>query len=131
MLQQPLRGKVVVPAVLCRHVPAHRISQAIVHVEQVRHFERIGNRLFRNALCHHRAHIFGAQVQVIERHLFEKAKYGAQPFVDGRAGVVVENLLCEAIVVKSGRRDRGVGAGSKDAGVQARYERCEQLALPD
>ena len=82
-------------------------------------------------LGQHRANVVGAEVLVIECHLLEKAQYGPQPIVDRRADVVIEDLLCKVVVVKSGRRDRGVGVRSKGAGVEARDERREQLALAD
>jgi len=40
-------------------------------------------------------------------------------------------LLGEAIVVKGGRRDRGVGVRSKGAFVQARDESRKQFTLAD
>jgi hypothetical protein len=43
--------------------------------------------------------------------------------------VVVEYLLGQSGVVESGRRDRGVGIGSKMTLVQTRHERGEQLAF--
>jgi hypothetical protein len=45
--------------------------------------------------------------------------------------MLVEHLLDERITLERGRRDRGVGVGSKPTLIQARYERGEQLALAD
>jgi hypothetical protein len=56
---------------------------------------------------------------VSESHFFEKAQHRTQPFVDWRAGIVVEDLLREVLVAKGGRRDRGVGVRSKGALVDA------------
>jgi hypothetical protein len=56
---------------------------------------------------------------VRERHLFEKTEHRTQSFVDGRAGIVIEDVLREVSVVKGGRRDRGVALRSKGAFVQA------------
>ena len=66
-----------------------------------------------------------------ERHLFKKTEHRTQSFVDRCGGVVLEDLLCEAIVVKGGRRDRGVGVRSKGAFVQARDESRKQFTLAD
>jgi hypothetical protein len=56
---------------------------------------------------------------VREGHLVKKTQHCTQPFVDWRTGIVIEDLLCEVIVVKGGRRDRGVGVRSKGALVHA------------
>jgi hypothetical protein len=54
-----------------------------------------------------------------ECHLFEKTQHRTQSFIDRRADIVLEDLLREVIVVKGGRRDRGVGVRSKGAVVHA------------
>jgi hypothetical protein len=56
---------------------------------------------------------------VSEGHLFKKTQHRTQPLVDRRGGIVVEDLLREMIVAKSGRRDRGVGVRSKGTFVHA------------
>jgi len=55
---------------------------------------------------------------VVERHLGEETERGAQPLVDSRRGVVVEDLFRQAVILKRGRRDRGVGIRSKVALIQ-------------
>jgi hypothetical protein len=68
---------------------------------------------------------------VVERHFLEQPQRGAQLLVDGRRGVVVENLLRQRVASERGCRDRGMGVGSKQALIQARHERGEQLTLGD
>ena len=112
-------------------MPPHRVSETIVHVEQKRDLQGLGDRRFRHALGEDGSHIVGAEALVSEGHLFKQTQHSTQSFVDRRAGIVLEDLLREVVVVKSGRRDRGVGVRSKGAGVEARDERREQLALAD
>ena len=131
MPQQPFRGHVVVPTFPFGHVPTHRVSEAIVDVEQKCDFQRLGDGVSRHALRQHRAHIVGTELLVVERHLFEKAQHCTQSLVDGRGPIVIEDLPCEMFVVKGGRRDRGVGVRSKETCVQARHERRKQLTLAD
>lgn len=119
VLQQSFCGDVVVPALLVGDVPPHRVSETIVDIEQKRDLQRLGDRRFRDAFCEDGAHIVGAETLVSEGHLFKKTQHRTQSFVDRRAGIVVEDLLREMIVVKSGRRDRGVGVRSKGTFVHA------------
>ena len=79
----------------------------------------------------HGSDVFGLKAVVVKRHLGEEPEGGAQPLVDGRRGVVVEDLFGQRFIVESGRRDRGVGVGSKMAPIQPRDESRKQLALSD
>src|ERR1043165_2971458 len=60
VVQQPLPGLQVVRAV--RQLPAQRVGQAIIRVEQEGDVERIADRVLGDTVGHHRAHL-------VRRHL--------------------------------------------------------------
>jgi hypothetical protein len=127
--EKSLRRRLVVAAGARRNVPAHRIGQPVVDVEQKRNFQSVPDSLFGDAGAHHRPDIFGREIAVIERHLLEQPQRRSQLLVNRRVRVVVQHPLGQRVVSKGGRRDRGVSVGSKQTLVQPRDERGEQLAL--
>jgi hypothetical protein len=66
---------------------------------------------------------------VVQRHLLEQTQRGAKLLTDRRRGVVIQDLFDEDITFESGRRDRGVGVGSKVTPVHPRHECREQFTL--
>jgi hypothetical protein len=98
--EQLFRPDFVIPAGPRRHIPAHRVGQSIVDIEQERHFQRLPNGALRHSRTHHSADIFCAQPLVIERHRLQQAKCGAKFLCDWRRRVVVKNLLYQALAVQ-------------------------------
>src|SRR5262245_58010051 len=70
--EQSFRRSLVVAAADRRHVPAHRVGETIVDVEEERHFDRLFDRCLRHASCHHRTDIVRSKALMVERHLLEE-----------------------------------------------------------
>ena len=111
-----------------RQLPAQRVGESIVSIEEKRNVERITDRLARNAGIQHNADGFPVELLVPKRERLEESEHRPKLLVDRSSTVVVEHQLRLA-VSKRCLRDRGVSVSSKDALVESRYERGEELSL--
>src|SRR5690348_4270358 len=125
-LQQKSSCLWVVPFV--GQLPAQRIGEPIVSVEQKRNVERIAYSLGAHAHREHGTDPPGGDRIGCERECLQKPEHRAKRLVD-RSGLVVRDHQSRRVTTERCLRDRGVSVGSEDALVEPRDERREELAL--
>lgn len=111
-------------------MPAHRISQSVVDIEEVGDVDGVYERRSLNSRRQHRSGIVRRQRAGFQRHLAQEAQGGLQLGINGCRLEIVEDPFRECFV-EGDRRDRGVGIGSKHALVEPRDEGGKQLAFAD
>jgi len=111
-------------------VPAHRISQSVVHVEQVGDVDGLSQSLPADSGVQGGPGVVWTQRLRLQCHLAQEAQRLLQPGVNRRRLEVIEDPLRQ-FFVKGKCRDRGVSIGSKETLVEPRYEGGKQLAFAD
>lgn len=88
-LNQPSRRDLVVAGTGHGYVPAHRVGQPIVHVEEKRHFKSVVDGGTGDTRSEDRSHVVDAEVAMIQRHFSQQAERRAQFGIDRGGGILV------------------------------------------
>lgn len=115
---------------LVRQLPAERIGQTVIDVEEKGDVECVADGFARDAKGHHLRNAFRSDVVRGVGKRLEQLERSAQPAFDGRGAIIVEDSP-RSVAAQRQFRDRGMGAGSEDALVEARDEGGEELPFAD
>ena len=110
-------------------VPPQRIGKPVVDVEQGADVDRVLDGVIRKTSGTQGRDIGGTHVVRPQRELLEEPKRRAQLRVDRRGAPVGQDCLYDFVILEGQRRDRAVRLRSKDALIEFRGKRGEQLAL--